>query len=207
MRCRLVRAAEPLSGLGREGRARVLPGAVPGESPNWALVVLRSSRSSPAAASPQGTGSSGNADVSRTGRAPGKTLSLAGSARPGPGHFPSVLQGRRLLRSVPGAATPPPSGLPRDVRGAAGSGAARTYGAARIPLAVSPRLPKRRDVRVRFSGACTGGRVGGMRRGDIFSHSNLSPSIPAPPPPVPLPRLARVGSAERAVGSPLTKVV
>lgn len=49
--------------------------------------------------------------------------------------------------------------------------------------------------------------MGGMRREDIFSHTNLSPSVPAPPPLVPLPRLARVGSAERAVGSPSTKVV
>lgn len=46
-----------------------------------------------------------------------------------------------------------------------------------------------------------------MRRGDIFSRSNLPPSIPGSPRLPPPPRLARLGSAERAVGSPSAEVV
>lgn len=49
-----------------------------------------------------------------------------------------------------------------------------------------------------------------MCRGDIFSHSNLSPSIPGSPRPPPPPSpacLVRLGSAERAVGSPSAEVV
>lgn len=47
-----------------------------------------------------------------------------------------------------------------------------------------------------------------MCGGDIFSHSHLSPSIPGSPvSPLPPARLVRLGSAERAVGSPSAEVV
>lgn len=61
---------------------------------------------------------------------------------------------------------------------------------------------------MRFSGARTRRRVGVMRGGNIFSHSHLSSSIPGSPvSPLPPARLVRLGSAERAVGSPSAEVV
>lgn len=77
--------------------------------------------------------------------APGNSLSLSGtgSARPGLGHFPSVLQGKRLLRAVARACDPAALGSPRGHARSWRRKSSSTYLLATwIPLTVSQASPK-----------------------------------------------------------------
>lgn len=139
----------------------------------------------PRAGSPHPAGAHGDAGSSRSGRGTWKD-SFPSQERgpPAPGRVtsPDSCKGGGFSARSPGPATPPPSGIPTDMHGAGGrSRPARTYWPPGSLSQSCKSLLKRRNVRGRFSGACTRRRVGVMCRGDVFSHSHLSPSIPGSP--------------------------